>query len=241
MGRQSVFLLGVLGFFIYVGTRIASGIGTLPTVVLMLLLFAGIGGYRSIHGLKKKWAKQVLLTAVHLEMAFLSFLLAFVLIRDLVFFPLSYWKPEVSAIAFGWEGTLALLVLSALALVLGVLIARAGPRIVRVQIPIKNLPSEFEGFSIAQISDLHVSGSTAPSFVERVVEKTLALKPSMVALTGDIGDGHIEESRDTLKPLSRLKTETTFGSFYVTGNHEFYWNGPSWIEAFASLGMKTLL
>lgn len=241
MARQSVFLLAVLALFIYVGARIASGVGTIPTGIFLAILFAGIGGFRTIHALKNAWLRRVLLTIVHLEMAFLSFMLAFILIRDVVFFPISFWRPDISDIAFGLSGTLFLLALSAGALVLGILIARAGPRVVRVQIPIKHLPKEFEGFSIAQISDLHVSGTTAPSFVERVVEKTLDLKPSMVALTGDIGDGNIEESRAMLGPLSRLTSETPHGAFYVTGNHEFYWNGPTWIEAFRSLGMKTLL
>jgi uncharacterized protein len=240
MGRRTLILLLVLTFFVYVGVRIASGIGAVATTVLILILFGGLLGYRTIHGLKTPWVRRVLLTAVHLEMAFLSFVLAFILIRDLIFFPLSYWSPEVSDLAFGLPGTLILFALAVLFLALGVFIAWMGPRIIRVTIPIANLPAEFEGFSIAQISDLHVGPSTASAFVSRVVERTLGLNPSMVALTGDIGDGNLQESSEALKPLGRL-AQAPHGAYYVTGNHEFYWNGPSWIEAFTKLGMKALL
>ena len=240
MKRQSLFLLVVLGLFLYVGTRIASGIGAIPTLILMAILFIGIGGYRSFHALKFEGLRRVLLTVVHLEMAFLSFVFAFILLRDLIFLPLSFIQPGVSELAFGLLGTVSLFGLSAVCLLAGVLIARSGPRIVRIEIPIRDLPQAFDRFSIAQISDLHVNGATAISFVERVVRKTLSLNPSMVALTGDIGDGDLEESKRALEPLRELKT-ARFGSFFVPGNHEYYWNGPSWIHAFDSLGFKTLL
>lgn len=237
---MSLILLVIFGLFTYVGLRLSSGIGTVATIALMVLLFAGVAFYRRLHTLKSPLLRRSLLTAVHLEMAFLSFLFAFILIRDLIFGAASFWRPEWSAAAFGREGTLLVLGSSILALIFGVVIARLGPGVIRVSIPIRDLPTVFHGFTIAQISDLHVGPSTSLKFVERVVARTMELAPSMVALTGDIGDGDLGESYPVLKPLSKL-SEAEAGAFYVPGNHEYYWDGPKWIAAFQAHGLKPLL
>ena len=64
-------------------------------------------------------------------------------------------------------------------------IARHEISIVTQNIPIRNLPPAFEGFRIAQVSDIHYDEFTEPYFVRRIIERVNALAPDLVALTGD--------------------------------------------------------
>lgn len=64
-------------------------------------------------------------------------------------------------------------------------IARHEITILTPTIPIRNLPPAFEGFRIAQVSDIHYHEYTEPWFVRRVIDHVNALAPDLVAFTGD--------------------------------------------------------
>lgn len=55
----------------------------------------------------------------------------------------------------------------------------------RRTVPIRRLPAPFHGLQIAQISDFHHHSYAEDSFLQRVVEQVNALKPTVIALTGD--------------------------------------------------------
>lgn len=113
------------------------------------------------------------------------------------------------------------------------------PKVKEVVVPIANLPLPFEGFTIAQISDLHVGPTIRKSYVQRVVEATNAANPDVVALTGDMVDGHVDRLSSHVEPLGRLKSK--HGIYYVTGNHEYYWGVDPWIKEFERLGAISLV
>lgn len=236
--RFAMILTFVLALFVYVGWRLSETFGAVSTVAIMAVLFGGVFFYRTFHRLKNRSLRHFFVNAVHMEMGFLSFLLTWIVLRDLIFIPAGYWKPEIGVVAYGWWGTLSILVASLLTLVAGVAIANAGPWTVKVNVPIRDLPADLEGFTIAQLSDMHIGPTTSPATVERIVRQTLALKPDAIALTGDIGDGPVSESIESIRRLGAL---THVPSFYVTGNHEYYWNGPEWIAAFAGVGLRPIL
>ena len=129
--------------------------------------------------------------------------------------------------------------LAVLSVVIGTLTVVLGPWIYRVDVVIKNLPTAFDGFTIAQISDLHIGPTIGRAYAQKVVNIANSLKPDVFALTGDFLDGSVEQLSSGLAPLSQLKSE--FGMLYVLGNHEFYWNAPSWVEHFKTLGARVLL
>jgi len=54
-----------------------------------------------------------------------------------------------------------------------------------IDIAVRGLPEALEGVRIAQLSDIHMDEFTEETFLRRAVEKINALKPDMVALTGD--------------------------------------------------------
>jgi uncharacterized protein len=113
------------------------------------------------------------------------------------------------------------------------------PDIVEITIPIKNLPKDLNGFKIVQITDIHVSRTIKRGFVQTVVDMVNALKPDLVALTGDLVDGSVEQLRNDVAPLADLKAP--YGSYFITGNHEYYSGVQPWIEETARLGFTVLL
>lgn len=113
------------------------------------------------------------------------------------------------------------------------------PKIYRVVVPIENLPAEFVGFKIAQISDLHIGEMIGRVFVERVVSRTNALQADVIALTGDIIDGNPSLTAPVTQELARLRAAS--GVFYVTGNHEYYWGVHHALQQIHQAGIKILM
>jgi predicted MPP superfamily phosphohydrolase len=117
--------------------------------------------------------------------------------------------------------------------------AQSLPDINHVVIKIKNLPKEFSGFKIAQISDLHVGPIIGKQYVDRVVEITNALSPDMIVLTGDMIDGPVELIKNDILSLGQLKAAQ--GVYLITGNHEYYWDVEAWLSVFRKMGIRILL
>jgi predicted MPP superfamily phosphohydrolase len=117
--------------------------------------------------------------------------------------------------------------------------ARRTATVVRVDVPIANLPEALQGFNVAQISDIHVGPTIKRSYLTRIVERVNSLDADMVAITGDLVDGSVRELRDDVAPLKKLTS--THGTFFVTGNHEYYSGALGWIDALRALGVKVLL
>ncbi len=113
------------------------------------------------------------------------------------------------------------------------------PKIYRVSVPIDNLPAEFVGFKIAQISDLHIGEMIGRSYVDSVIEKTNALEADVIALTGDIIDGNPVQTAPVAQELAKLRSAS--GTFYVTGNHEYYWGVHNSLQQIHRAGIKILM
>lgn len=113
------------------------------------------------------------------------------------------------------------------------------PRVVEVSVPIKDLPRELEGFSIAQITDIHIGPTIKKSFLERVVRVVNQLDADIIALTGDLMDGTVKQLRSDMVPLKGLKSR--YGNYFVTGNHEYYSGVHQWLPEINRLGFKILM
>jgi uncharacterized protein len=121
----------------------------------------------------------------------------------------------------------------------GVRSALAGIRIKDLPIRIAGLPRALEGLRVVQITDLHIGPLLHKAWVEGVVERVRALKPDLVAITGDLVDGTVDELREHVAPLARL-TEASRGVFFTTGNHEYYSGVDEWLEYLPTLGIRPL-
>ena len=121
----------------------------------------------------------------------------------------------------------------------GFLNARRTAVVRRVDVPIKGLPAAWHGFTVAQISDVHVGPTIGHGYLQRIVNKVNALQADMVAITGDLVDGGVSELAAQVAPLADLSSR--HGTFFVTGNHEYYSGAHAWIDELRRLGLTVLM
>ncbi len=117
--------------------------------------------------------------------------------------------------------------------------ATRSPDVIRVEVPIKNLPDALDGFRIVQLSDIHVGPTIKREFVEQVVQQTIGLKPDLIALTGDLVDGSVDYLSQDVEPLKKL--DAPFGKYFITGNHEYYAGVDAWLAKTYELGFINLI
>ena len=171
-------------------------------------------------------------------MGFLSSLFVFTLLRDLVLLGARFFLTNRQAalwVAPSAHWTLYLTVLITLA---GFVIARRIPRVVEVNIPIAGLPRALQGFSIAQISDVHVGPTIKRRFVAAIVRRVNELNADLIAVTGDLVDGTVQQLSAHTAPLAELSAR--HGAYFVTGNHEYYSGESAWTLEIRRLGLQVL-
>src|SRR5262245_41018174 len=113
------------------------------------------------------------------------------------------------------------------------------PEVKEVKVRLPRLPKALDGTTIVQVSDIHVGGATiGRKFVESMVDAINALDPDLVAITGDLVDGSVRKLKEHVAPLEKLKSR--YGSYFVTGNHEYYSGVEPWCEELAGLGIRVL-
>jgi len=106
-------------------------------------------------------------------------------------------------------------------------------------ITLAGLPKELEGFTIAQISDIHVGQTIKRNFVAAIVDRVNLLQADMIAITGDVVDGSVQDLAHHTEPLARLASR--HGTYFVTGNHEYYSGAHEWILELERLGARVLV
>ena len=122
---------------------------------------------------------------------------------------------------------------------LGLLNARRTAAVVSVDVPIAGLPEALNGFTIAQISDIHVGPTIKRGYLDAIVRAVNRLGADMVAVTGDLVDGSVQRLASHVAPIGRMTSR--HGTFFVTGNHEYYSGAPAWIAELRRLGLRVLL
>ncbi|MGE5186902.1 MAG: metallophosphoesterase [Acidobacteriota bacterium] len=132
----------------------------------------------------------------------------------------------------------AALAATLLTIAYGLVHARQAPTVRRASVPLAKLPASADGYTIVQLTDVHVGWTLGSRFVEDVVARVNALAPDLIVLTGDLVDGSVRELAPHVAPLAGLRAKD--GVFAVTGNHEYYWNVDEWLAHLSSLGIRFL-
>ncbi|MFE6828221.1 metallophosphoesterase [Streptomyces sp. NPDC057690] len=113
-----------------------------------------------------------------------------------------------------------------------------GPRVRRVTVPLAKLPRGAHGYRIAVVSDIHLGPVLGRGFAQKVVDTINATQPDLIAVVGDLVDGSVKDLGPAAAPLARLKAR--HGSFFVTGNHEYFSGAEQWVEEVRRLGIDPL-
>lgn len=167
-----------------------------------------------------------------------SSLLVLTLLRDLLLLPAALWLGSGNLQVAEHDSAWAVFALAVVLTLIGLFNARHAPRIVEVDVPLASLPPALHGFRIAQISDLHVGPTIKRAFLQRIVEQVNTLDAHVVAITGDLVDGSVAELSRHTEALQGLRS--THGSFFVTGNHEYYSGADAWVRELRRLGITVL-
>jgi uncharacterized protein len=113
------------------------------------------------------------------------------------------------------------------------------PVVERVPIALRRMGRPLDGYRIALISDVHIGPILGRAHTERLVRTINDLHADLVAITGDLADGSVEELRAAGEPLRDLRS--AHGTYFVTGNHEYYTGDlPNWLDALRGWGVNLL-
>ncbi|MFD8262099.1 metallophosphoesterase [Streptomyces griseoluteus] len=113
-----------------------------------------------------------------------------------------------------------------------------GPRVKRLTVPLARLPRSAHGFRIAVVSDIHLGPVLGRDFARTVVGTINSTQPDMIAVVGDLVDGSVKNLGPAAAPLAEL--ESRLGTYFVTGNHEYFSGAAQWLDEVRTLGMRPL-
>jgi predicted MPP superfamily phosphohydrolase len=112
------------------------------------------------------------------------------------------------------------------------------PPLKDVTVEIENLPAGFDGFTLLQLTDLHLSRLFPAAWAREVVTRSNALGVDLVVVTGDLIDGALASRRADVEPLRGLHAPD--GVWVIPGNHEYFFDYAGWMHRYAELGMGVL-
>ncbi|HCC47860.1 MAG TPA: hypothetical protein DEQ38_07065 [Elusimicrobia bacterium] len=143
-----------------------------------------------------------------------------------------------AARARGRAAALACLALAGGLVILAAWQGRKAPEVVRLEIALKNLPPALDGFTVMQVSDLHLGRMIGLERLEGIAAEAAVLKPDLIAFTGDFS-----ERRERMPPgvCEVLKGMTArLGKVSVLGNHDMFTGGEPAAAFFEGCGFKML-
>ncbi|HEY8426844.1 MAG TPA: metallophosphoesterase [Sandaracinaceae bacterium] len=120
----------------------------------------------------------------------------------------------------------------------GVYRAFTPPEITEIAVRVPKLPPTLDGLSIVQLTDVHVGPFIRREFIDQLVREANALRPDLVAITGDLVDGDVALLGSSVLGLRNLRSR--FGTFFVTGNHEYYSGDAEWAHFLERIGIRVL-
>ncbi len=166
--------------------------------------------------------------------------LVFVVVRG-VGWLLSRLLPRTSRLARLWHGVGlnhgAAIVIVLLA-TLGIYNGLKPPQVHERELIVPHLPREMDGLRMAVLADLHISPVKRSWRTQRIVDATLAAKPDLIVLPGDMADGGLDDSGRFAAPLTQLKAP--YGVWLAPGNHEYYYDYSAWMAHFRQMGLGVL-
>lgn len=226
------------GLHAYIGWRLLPALPTGTAGLLVGVLLLSLSALLIPAGMMARFlvARQALADRISwagsLSMGLFSSVFVLTLLRE----PLLLVAGSPS---FATVTAIAVLLVGALLTLVGFVNARRVARVVRIDIPLAGLPVQLAGFTIAQISDIHVGPTIKGGYVGAIVDRVNSLGADLIAITGDVVDGSVLQLSAHTAPLGRLTAR--HGAYVVTGNHEYYSGALAWMAEFRRLGLRGLM
>ncbi|MDR2302157.1 MAG: metallophosphoesterase [Deltaproteobacteria bacterium] len=201
--------------------------------MIMRYIFGGLGGIET-----SRWL--LLVTSFLQGVIIMLFLLSF--FRDVIWL-LSFLtgKGIGKSLRVWLNGTtvsMAMLVLAVLLDFYGLYEAAKIPKVKNSEVVVKDWPEGLNGFRVAILADMHISRFYDRGWVTGVVERTMAEKPDMILMPGDMVDGETVLRAPDVAPLADLTAP--YGIWACVGNHEYISDLKPWLPVFEKLGIKIL-
>jgi len=250
--RQSSFFLRFLTLgalaHVYVGARLIpdallSGAGAAAAILALLLSCILIPlGMLARSSVNPPWGDRIAWVGL-IAMGLFSSFFVLTVARDVVL--LLTWLANLLIRAeLPWMQirSISAWTVAALALastLIGFYNARRLARVVDVDVPVAGLPQDLDGFTIVQISDIHVGPTIKKRYVQAIVDAVNEQLPDVIAITGDVVDGSVEHLSEQASPLGALRAP--YGVYLVTGNHEYYSGAAAWVAEFRRMGLRVLM
>lgn len=112
----------------------------------------------------------------------------------------------------------------------------------RYTVPIADLPRGLDGLRVVQLADTHLGPNVSSTYIADAIDRTLALAPDLVVLTGDYVHGgarQIGPAADLFRPLTAARAGL-IGVVGVLGNHDWYADGPASADALGAVGVRMI-
>ncbi|MEV0621369.1 metallophosphoesterase [Nonomuraea sp. NPDC050404] len=120
----------------------------------------------------------------------------------------------------------------------GMVTALGPPRLDRVTVRLRRGGPRASGLRIALVGDIHLGPMLGRSHTRRIVDLLNGTGADLVAIVGDLVDGTVEQLAPAAAPLRDLRSR--YGTYFVTGNHEYLSGAEEWIEELRELGIRPL-
>jgi predicted MPP superfamily phosphohydrolase len=123
------------------------------------------------------------------------------------------------------------------------------PTVVSIEIPLPRLPQSWDGFRIAQLSDLHYDDHFSVVPIRKAIDLVNGLQPDLVVVTGDFVTSPFAERRSqqiraakAIEPCAQLVAQmrAPFGILASLGNHDVGTDGAHITEVLQSHGISVL-
>lgn len=234
------FLCAIIGLYVIVRVALPSRLSWPLKIVVSILLFACAEKLyltRLYYGSLTAYSMSVpvaIVTGILNAFVIMLFLLA--LLRDIYWLLRFLLRRKRSRSSK--PGQTGLVATAAFLAVFSVWSALKVPAVSEVTLSIPNLPPALTGLRIVQLSDLHIGPIFKERWLSDVVREVNRLHPDIIAITGDLSDGHPSSQGKNLTPLKDLKAR--YGTYIVLGNHDYYASAPQWLTFLRNLGLTVL-
>ena len=111
-------------------------------------------------------------------------------------------------------------------------------RVTQISLKIPHLPDPWKGKTVVWVSDTHLGQVRGYGFSKKIAAQVKSLHPDIFFIGGDLYDGVAVDLDKVIEPFSRLSVP--YGIYFITGNHEEFFDNTSYLEAVRRAGIRIL-